>query len=103
MSYCVVHPCSATAAYSGVKLETYVKVVTGNTDISDEELPIATEDTLGVIKVGDGLIVDENGVLSLDPEESCDCGDDQIIDGGDSDGDLDWIHYLDGGTAAGVE
>lgn len=79
------------------KFETYVKVVSGLT-----ELPIATEDKLGAIKVGSGLTVDENGVLSIDHDEVCDCDDDRIIDGGDADGEPDFIYYLDGGLAHGV-
>lgn len=106
MSYCS-HPWCPPSPLPPTRpqIETYVKVVSGSCDSSKPpltELPIATEDTLGVIKVGDGLIVDENGVLSLDPEEACDCDDDRILDGGDADGEIDYIQYLDGGTAAGV-
>ena len=88
------------------KIESYIKVVSSggssNAGSNKTDLPIASEDTLGGIKVGEGLLIDENGVLSIDPEETCTCDDDRILDGGDADGEIDIIQYLDGGSAAGV-
>ena len=103
MSYC---PCyngnsGSASSPSGTKIESYVKVDTGST-VEPYVLPVASKDVLGGIKVGDGLLIDEDGVLSLDPEEACDCGDDQILDGGDADGEIDYVQYLDGGSAAGI-
>lgn len=120
MSDCLIFPSRPPNDPSqGVKLDTYVKIGSIQNppplspsspppSQSDQhsppipfpppvvQLPIATEDSLGVVKVGEGLIVDKTGVLSLDPDNSCDCKDD------DGDEDLDLIHYLDGGSAAGL-
>lgn len=37
--------------------------------ISPDDLPIATKEALGVVKIGDGLIVDETGRVSVDIAE----------------------------------
>lgn len=106
MSYCS-HPWCPPSPLPPTRpqIETYVKVVSGSCDSSKPpltELPIATEDTLGVVRVGDGLTVDDNGVLSINHDEVCDCDADRIIDGGDADGEPDFIYYLDGGLAHGI-
>lgn len=124
MSYCYCNPVASQTGGSqknDVKIESYVKVVTGG--LSDEMLkklegieegankyvlPNATEEVLGGIKVGDGLKISDDGTLSIDPDETCDCGDTQILDGGNAegnlneDGDSEIIQYLDGGDSDGI-
>ena len=46
------------------KIESYVKVVPASSYV----LPVATEDILGGIKIGDGLSISEDGVLSVTGE-----------------------------------
>ena len=76
----------------------------GSSDGSSDDyvLPPASESQMGGVIVGEGLIVDENGVVSVDPDYACGCiQEDQILDGGDADGEEEEIQYLDGGSAAG--
>lgn len=40
----------------------------GGGSVDPSELPIATKTRLGVVKIGDGLKVDQQGLLSADPE-----------------------------------
>ena len=65
-------------------------------------LPTADENTLGGIKIGKGLKMDENGTLSVESDGGCDCGDTHIFDGGDADGEIEFVQYLDGGSAGGL-
>lgn len=60
-----VCPCG-DADGANANIETYVKVVTqaGGADVA--ELPLATRDVAGLVKVGNGLNADKNGVLSVD-------------------------------------
>lgn len=97
------------------QMSSYVKVVVGGfTDELKDKLekiedfanryvlPNATEEIVGGIKVGDGLKISDDGTLSVDPDSTCDCGDSQIMDGGDATGEVDFIRILDGGNADGI-
>lgn len=119
MSYCVCNPCNSNGSNSGqgTKIESYVKVVSGG--LTDEErkklegieenannykLPIATDTILGGFKVGSGLKMSDDGVLSVASSDDDD-DDSQIMDGGDSDGESpedDDVVIWDGGGASGV-
>lgn len=111
--------CGSTKPTSGTKIESYVKVVAGGfTDELKEKLegieeganryvlPIADEDTLGGIKIGEGLVITEDGTLSLDMESVYDPQDTLIYDGGGAAGATDEDtesddEFLDGGGSMG--
>lgn len=107
--------CNPSPETQKVSFGTYVKVVAGGfTDELKEklenieeranryELPNATTDTPGGVKVGKGLKIAEDGTLAIDPAYSCTEEDLHIMDGGSSDGETIEIQILDGGVAGGL-
>lgn len=115
MNHCMCnsYPHEADRQNATTKIESYVKVVeSGMTDAerkklegiedfaNNYQLPIATDSTLGGFKVGTGLKMSKDGVLSVF-QEVIDSA--EIIDGGgaggvgDEDGDL---VIWDGGGAS---
>ena len=118
MSYCVCNPYQSNSGNqnTATKIESYVKVVgSGMTDeerkklegieefANNYKLPIATDTVLGGFKVGSGLKISKDGVLSVSSDDDDD--DSQIMDGGDSDGESpedDDVVIWDGGGASGV-
>lgn len=108
MSNCSCNGCYNKPIVQPVtKIESYVKVVPASSYV----LPIATEETLGGIKIGEGLSISADGVLSVtgeiippvDDEEPGtnppSGGDDNT--GGDSSEDGDDVIIWDGGGAGG--
>jgi len=118
MSGCYCNPIyNGATSQPSTKIESYVKVVSGG--LTDEErkklagieenannykLPIASDKILGGFKVGSGLKMSEDGVLSVTGSTEDD-DDSQIMDGGGSGGtppDEDDVVIWDGGGASGV-
>lgn len=128
MSCCVCNPnANGGNTQGGTKIESYVKVVAGGfTDELKEKLegieenankyvlPNATAEQLGGIKVGQGLVIADDGTLSISEDyvpgggDGCDCDDTQILDGGNAEGSIEEeeieevIQYLDGGDSDGI-
>lgn len=50
-----------------------------NTPKEEYQLPIATSEILGGIRIGDTLVIDANGVLNVKPEEEEEIGDEYDI------------------------